>query len=512
MKEVFLKKKANKAYPAQKITRQEKKHQKAAIRARERRQNELNKIAKKQEKANKRIEQLKAKGLANNGAKIRKPRFTDEQLSRKRALLRIAEQQSPNADWVHLDNAAMIFPSTDTPDINGMFRLSAILKEKIDPYTLQHALNSTMRRFPTITSSIKRGVFWYYLEPSIYPLVVEEERLFPCTRIPMDSRHAGIRVTYFDYRISVDFFHAVTDGSGGIVFLNTLVGAYLRLIGVEIKDKEYYLDDRDKPQREEAIDSFMQMADLKSPKIAKDVVSFQIPGQRLNNFSLIVVNGSMDSSQLNRVAKERGVTITQLLAAVIAWAIEEERRFFGYSKKRPVVISVPANLRKYYPTPSLRNFVTVMSIHSNGSTDFDSILKTVKEQFIQQNNMEYFMGTINFNVKSQRNFLIKICPLVLKNIILKIAFEKYGAKARTSTISNLGIVKPPKEFSEHVCRYEFILGPQKREMVSFSCCTYQNKTVVSVSRTIKESGIVRLFFTKLAELGLSIDVDTNCDI
>ncbi len=172
MKENFLKKKVNKTRYEQNSIRQEKKLQKSAERENVKRRKELNSIAKKQEKANKRIEQIKAKGLVYNCAKIKKDtktRFTDEQLSRKRALLKIAEKQCPNADWVNLDNAAMIFPSTDTPDINGMFRLSSILKEKIDPYTLQYALNSTMRRFPTITGSIKRGMFWYYLEPSVYP-------------------------------------------------------------------------------------------------------------------------------------------------------------------------------------------------------------------------------------------------------------------------------------------------------------------------------------------------------
>lgn len=443
--------------------------------------------------------------------KVKKEKIAAEQNEVKRRLSKIAEEQNPTADWVNLDNAAMIFPSTDSPDINGMFRLSAILKDEVEPEVLQRALNSTVKRFPTISGSVKRGFFWYYNEPCIYPVVVEKESLFPCTRIPMDSRHSGIRVTYFKYRVSVDFFHAVTDGNGGLVFLNTLLGAYLRLKGAQITPNDNYIDDRDKPNKEEAVDSFFQMADLKTPKMQKDVVSYQIRGERLNNFSLVVVNGSVDSDKLNAVAKSYGATVGQYLTAAIAWAVEEDRRFYGYDKKRPVVVSVPANLRKMYPTPTLRNFISVMSIHSNGSTDFDSVLQTVKEQYVKYNAKEYFMGIINFNVKSQRNFFIKICPLFIKNIVLKIAFEKYGAKARTTTLSNLGFVNPPQEFLDKVLRYEFILGPQKREMVSFSCCTYNGKTVISCSRTIKENNVVRLFFNKLAADGLDVCLDTNCD-
>ena len=406
----------------------------------------------------------------------------------------------------------MIFPATDSVDMNGMFRLSAVLNQEIDPLKLQKALNNTVKRFPTIGCSIKRGFFWYYLEPSSFPITVEKELLFPCTRIPMDSRHACIRVSYFNCRISVDFFHAVTDGNGGIVFLNTLVGAYLRELGKQITPSGNYLDDRDKPQREESVDSFMQMADLKTPKTHKDVVSYKIEGERLLNYSLVVVNGSFDSNQLRQVAKSHGATVGQYLVAVLCYAIEKDREFFGYDKKHPVVISVPANLRKMFPSPTVRNFISVMCIHSTGNTDFDQILSKVKSQFETQNDEKFFMGVINFNVKSQKNFFIKICPLFLKNIVLKIVYDKLGAKARSSTLSNLGEIKTPPEFKDNVLRYEFVLGPQTREMVSLSCCSFNGKTVVSVSRTIKEKSVVKLFFQKLAQDGLDIVLDTNCEV
>ena len=436
----------------------------------------------------------------------------EQQAELHRELLKIASLQNPDADWVNLDNAAMIFPATDSADINGMFRLSAILNEKIDPKRLQQALNNTVRRFPTIAAAIKRGMFWFYLEPSTYPVVVEEEKLFPCTRIPMDSRHSCIRVTYYEYRISVDFFHAVTDGNGGMVFLNTLVGAYLRLGGEKITPSGNYLDDRDKPRKEETVDSFQSIADFKTKSNHKDVVSFEIPGERLNNYSLVVVNGSVDSEKLKQVAKAHDATVGQYLTAALIWAIEEDRRFFGYDKKRPVVVSVPSNLRKLYPSPTVRNFIYVMSIHGTGNTDFDEILKKVKAQFGEQNNLDFFVGLVNFNVKSQKNFFLKICPLFLKTMVLKLFYKKMGSRARTSTVSNLGQVKTPKEFLDHVVRYEFILGPQEREMVSFSCCSYNGNTVISASRTIKEKSVVKLFFDRLVADGLDVVVDTNCEV
>ncbi|MFR7766817.1 MAG: hypothetical protein ACLU1U_06185 [Lachnospiraceae bacterium] len=436
-----------------------------------------------------------------------------EDFKLKKRITEAAREQFTDAEWVKLDNAALIFPSTTRADKNNLFRVSVLLKEKVEPLILQKALNFLVPRFPAVTSAVKRGFFWYYLEPSTHPLTVEKDVDFPCRKIPLDSRHSSIRVLFYENRISVDFFHVATDGNGGLTFVNSLLACYLKLkYDVEIKDKNNCPDFRDKPKREEMVDSFLQMADLKTPKAEKDVVAYAVKGTRLTPYSSCVIMGTMSAKKVVEAAHSAGCTVTELITACIIWATEQNRIFYGYSKKLPVAVSVPCNLKRYFPSPTLRNFIAVMPVINDGSVDFQAVLDNVKAQFEKKNNKEFFMGVINFNVKSQLNPLIKMAPLVIKDLALRYAIRRFGDRVRTSTFSNLGVAKAPREFEEFVERYEFSLGPQVRETTGWSAVTYKDNFVLCAARTIVESNIERLVFSKLAELGLDVTIETNCEV
>ena len=100
---------------------------------------------------------------------------------------------------------------------------------------MQMALTFTMKRFPSFATTLKKGVFWHYLDTTKRRFSVEQEKDIPCQ--PLKVSHSGsqsFRALYWENRISVEFFHVLTDGSGGLIFLKTLVAEYLRLRGVEI--------------------------------------------------------------------------------------------------------------------------------------------------------------------------------------------------------------------------------------------------------------------------------------
>ena len=46
------------------------------------------------------------------------------------------------ADWMRLDNAALIFPAVRRRDWTNVFRLSATLTEPVEPEVLQQAVDS----------------------------------------------------------------------------------------------------------------------------------------------------------------------------------------------------------------------------------------------------------------------------------------------------------------------------------------------------------------------------------
>ena len=124
--------------------------------------------------------------------------------------------------WLRLDNAGLIYPSASSEKWNNVFRVSAYLKQNVDPKVLQQALNIVILRFPNMDVTIRRGFFWYYFQGlSEYPLVSLETE-YPCRRMELNTKRHLFRVLYYKNKISFETFHSLTDGTGALCFLNSL--------------------------------------------------------------------------------------------------------------------------------------------------------------------------------------------------------------------------------------------------------------------------------------------------
>lgn len=431
----------------------------------------------------------------------------------ERELKKLAEEQHLVSDGIKLDNAALIFPASESADMMNMFRITALLKEDVQPLVLQKALNLLVPRVPSMTSAVKRGLFWFYLEPSNKPLLVHRQKEFPCRKIPLDGRHALVRVTYYGREVSVEFFHAATDGNGGITFLNSLLYAYFRLLGYSVDCDVNCLNYLDRSRPEELVDSYHQFADGVTKKTMKETRAYHMSGKRLPPTVLLYTKGIVSGSELNAIAKSRGLTVTELCTACLLYAVERDRSFFmRKGGKYPSIVEVPVNLRKYFSTQTLRNFVALMLVENRGLTDFDALCEAVRDQIRTQNTCEFFKGYVNFNIGAQKNPVIKFLPLPIKILAMKVALNMFSNNVTTTTFSNLGQAPAPESFREHVCRYEFTLGPQKKALTTLTAVTFNDNAVFTFSRVTEECNVERYFFRKLSELGAHIALETNCEL
>ena len=166
--------------------------------------------------------------------------------------------------WMHLDNAAKIYPAAATSRWSNVFRLSATMSETVDRKILQSALDVTVRRFPSIAVRLRRGVFWYYLEEIKRAPEIKNEEAYPLVRMPFDDiRSCAFRVIVYGKRIAVEFFHALTDGNGGLIFLKNLLAEYItQRYGIEIPEEEGIVDRLEPPKEEELVDKFPENAAL----------------------------------------------------------------------------------------------------------------------------------------------------------------------------------------------------------------------------------------------------------
>ena len=80
----------------------------------------------------------------------------------------------------------------------------------------------------------KKGFFWHYLDSTKAHYAINEETARPFLPIRVSlTGSKTFKVLYFNNRVSVELFHALTDGTGGMIFLKTLMHEYFRLLGIE---------------------------------------------------------------------------------------------------------------------------------------------------------------------------------------------------------------------------------------------------------------------------------------
>ena len=249
------------------------------------------------------------------------------------------DDYAPRPRWMRLDNAAKIYPAARRRNWNNVFRLSATLRDEVDPDVLQSALDVTVKRFPSIAMRMKTGVFWYYLEEIDSPPAVLPDGPCPCVRMRLSDIHrCAFRVRYYQNRIAVEFFHILTDGNGGLVFLKTLVAEYIfQRYGVIIPSESGVLDRGDAPSVAELEDSFLRY-DGEVSNSRRESNSYKLTGTRERDGFINVISGVLNTGEVLADAKRCGVTLTAYLASALIYTIaaEQARKVANMGRRKPV--------------------------------------------------------------------------------------------------------------------------------------------------------------------------------
>lgn len=420
--------------------------------------------------------------------------------------------------WMSLDNAAKIFPAARRRNWSNVFRLSATLNEKIDPEILQIALDVTVRRFPSIAVRVKTGFFWYYLEEIPHAPRIIDEKPYPLSRMMFDDiRKCAFRVIHYENRIAVEFFHALTDGNGGLIFLKTLVSEYLyQKHGVKVPLGNGVLDRLEEPIPDETEDSFFKYAGKKSAS-RKDTTAFKLTGTREEDGFKTNTTFLLNADEIAKKAKALGVTVTAYLAAAMIMATLDIQKQSKSSrqKKRPVKILIPVNLRKLFPSRTLRNFALYASPGVDpmlGDYHFEEVAGIVQHQMKLMITDKQMAAAIATNINSEKLLVVKLAPLFIKNIVLKTIFNLVGERKSCFSLSNLGLVTMPKEFTDYVNRMDFVLGVQAAAPYNTGVVTYNGTLCLNVIRNIEEPLLETALYRVFKKLSLNVRVESNSRI
>ena len=417
--------------------------------------------------------------------------------------------------WMRLDNAAKIYPAAKRRNWNNFFRISATLTEPIDTGVLASALDVTARRFPSIAVRLRRGVFWYYLEEIPKTPSIQPEKSCPLAHAPFhEVRQCAFRVLVYKNRVAVEFFHALTDGTGALVFVKTLLAEYLsEKYGLSVPAEKGVLGRLEEPSPEELEDSFARYAGDVTASRAEST-AYHLSGTPERDGYKNLVTMMIPAEKLRACAKEHGVSVTELLCAAMMQAIGElqAEKVPNVRHRKPVKVLIPVNLRNLFPSRSLRNFASYITPEIDprmGDCSFSELCSLVHHKMGLENNRRTMRAKFAANVASERSPILRVMPLFIKNIAMKAVFDAVGECKSCLCLSNLGRVELPEVMVPYVQRMDFIIGVQARAPHDCGVVTWGDTVYINCIRSIQEPELEYRFYRVLHRLGLPVKVESN---
>lgn len=428
----------------------------------------------------------------------------------KKKRVRKMKKMEDNITWRKLDNTAQLFPVIANKEISHVYRISATLKKPVQPELLQRALEDTLPWFDVFRVRLRRGFFWFYFEENKNKPEVEDETEYPCRYIdPHGRRKFLFRVSYYGRRINLEVFHAVSDGMGAITFLKELTYRYIDLskrqrgekIGKYRPSEECILDQED---------SYIKHYRKKKGKSYSTKKAFQIRGRKIYGSGISVIHGYVDLKDLKKTCKKYKVSVTKYLTAVLIFSIYEEY-LNRQEEAHPICINLPVNLRAFFDSSTTSNFfaVTLIEFFSHGEKHtFEEVLSLVSQQMDEKITKTKIEETLAYNVAAQKNRLIKILPLFIKNLGLSYTFRR-SSKSATTTLSNLGQIKVLPEYENEIEQFHVMMGVFKTQEIKCAMLSYQDQAVITFTSVFQESYLQKAFFRNLTREGIKVSIESN---
>lgn len=423
--------------------------------------------------------------------------------------------KTKQAKWKRLDNAAKIFPAIAAREDSEVFRIACALYEDVDPDLLQTAVDAAVEEHPSFTETVRAGVFWYYLEDTGLRPKVHEETDSPLQPLYDERNRLLIDISYYKKRINFEIFHAIADGTGALIFFRSILANYLALAHAE-ELRDVRIERYDSTEREKAADGFTEYFE---PEKGSST-NFEFLGSRTDKVKVyrfsegrapdcrqLVTEGEMSVAQIKKAAKAEGATITEFICAVLIQSIHSAMRRQDYGKT--ISIAVPVNLRNYFSSNTLRNFFGMIEIRYNFEKeephDLGDIIKSVRASFEHELTRENMEQKIASQVKMERHPIVRVCPLVLKDLIMVI-LQGVSMKRRTICLSNVGQIEMQPELAKYIDCFDIFNSSSKRQVCM---CSFGDKMMISFSGVLAEHDVERAFFRSLAKYDENLTISTN---
>lgn len=414
--------------------------------------------------------------------------------------------------WLRLDNAAKIYPAVTSSELTSVIRISVELKERIKAKQFSEAIRDIEERFPYYKVKLKKGFFWYYLEHQNLPVKVMMDHRMPCRTFRNDE--LMYRILVKENKISVEFSHILTDGTGTFEFLKTLLFTYFIKCGHAIPDEIPWLQPGEKAHQEEYEDGFNRFFKKITSPVLSVPNAFHMPFPLKEKPRFEVLLGIIPVKGVLIKAKEHAVSLTEYLVAVYLFASQKVYQGLPRQKKRHsnkiIRIEVPVNLRNMYRTKTMRNFSLYVMPEIDmrlGWYTFEELLKVVHYQMQLETDKKLIGKMISRHVGGEKNIFVRSVPLFLKSLILSKLYAQ-GTNKYSGVITNLGKVDFGPDLNALIKRVVFIPPPPSK-ILKTNCgiVGFEQELVMSFGNITTSRELEKHFFRFLSGQGIPVKIE-----
>ncbi len=430
--------------------------------------------------------------------------------------------------WYPLDHSAKIWPAVLSQRFTSLFRLSAVMKDDLVLEDLQLALERTRKRYPYFSVELHRGLFWYYLEElKDFSDFLTHDRYWPCmdyTSLIKDRKLLRVRV--YGRRISLEVSHVLTDGMGAMEFLRTLVYEYLqiRFALSHAKNDPAAPPTIDQleggaPPEDEWQDSYLDYGLKGAPLKALPERAFHLPFRKLSKGEYRIISGHLALSSLRSAAQIHSVSLTEYLVSVLFmafqdyWlALQRVNRRTPRRLSRPVRILVPVNLRGLFGSRTMRNFFVYVDPEIDlrlGEYKFEEICAYVHHYMRGEKHRQNLRRHFARHARTERILPVRMIPLIIKNLVLSLSYQRQGDSRFTTSFSNIGAFALPEQWMERIAWVDFYPPPSPVMKQAVSVVSCGDVLSISFGKMIGETPIETRFFRFLAKHGHQVEIQTN---
>ncbi|WFA08997.1 hypothetical protein [Tissierella sp. Yu-01] len=323
-------------------------------------------------------------------------------------------------------------------------------------------------------------------------------------------RNLLFRVFYYDKRINLEVFHALTDGAGCIWFMESLIYYYMT---IKYEDKL----SKDIPKINYRASISQKMDDSFERNFHKDLAyrkefknehrnAYRIKGSRLQENRMKLIEGTMSAKKILELSHKYNTTLTIFLTSLFLYSIYKDMP--SEKTSQPIVLSVPINLRQYYESYTARNFFSTLNVSydfEKSGNELEDIVESVNESFKSGLTKEKLDLHLYRLMSLEKNPFARIIPLPIKDFALKIA-DHINDRRITTSISNIGQIKMPPEFSEYIKKFTLCVSARSPKI---TLCSYKDNLVISFTSPYEDTDIQRIFFQYLANNGIDVEITSN---